>query len=142
ELSPHSQPIHVLAPDGSTVLVFANGNPVPPSFSPPVTTLNGMAIYFNPQDSRAFRFSRPVRAFGISVVWGSLYNPNGISIVAYDFYGYVIGAAIAQTNNSITGPFTTSGGPNYEGFLGFTSSVPVYSVSFGGLEGSVWYDNA
>lgn len=142
EFLPATQPTNVFAPDGTTRLTLANANPIPSSFFPTVTTLDGMGIYFNPQAERAFEFSTPINTFGISLVWGSIYNPEGVSVIAFDNDGLLVGQVTIFPIDALSEPFPTSGGDTYEGFLGFQSSTPIYSIRFSQLDGSVWYDNA
>ena len=129
----------LLGPDGSTVIPFVLANPTAASIFPPLATISNGCIYFNPQASRAFVFTVPITSFGISIVWGSYYNPAGIGMLLYDAEDNLISEVRTTTADSLSGPFV---GTNYEGFLGVVSDTPIASLRFDHVEGSVFFDNA
>ncbi len=149
ELLAAGQPTNVLSADGQVVLTLAQSNPLPDSFFPPVTTLAGSGIYFNfaPQPKGEFVFPNGQQAFGISLVWAAgiapnLYNPRGIGLEVYDAQDDLIGSVFVRKSQALAGPWFTTGGETYEGFLGFITTEKAASVRFVQLGGSVWYDNA
>ncbi|MCW1913056.1 PEP-CTERM sorting domain-containing protein [Luteolibacter sp. GHJ8] len=136
-----TQHIQVSDPGGSITIPFALANPLPASAVPPATTLSGTVIYFNPQGAKAFEFTPQVSAFGISIIWSPTQNPDGVGLELFDSNGGLLATVTTNVADSLSGPFTTSAGDTYEGFLGFTSDTPVSSIRFNHLEGSIMFDN-
>jgi MYXO-CTERM domain-containing protein len=137
-----TQHVEVSAPDGSMTIPLALANPLPPSAVAPTTSLSGTAIYFNPQNSKAFEFMSQVYAFGISIIWSPVQNPAGVGLELFDSSGILLATVTTTVADSVVGPFTTSAGNTYEGFLGFKSDTPVSFLRINQEEGSVLFDNA
>jgi hypothetical protein len=130
------------APDGSMTIPLALANPLPPAAVSPVTSLSGTAVYFNPQGSSAFQFASQVYAFGISMIWSPVQNPAGVGLELFDSNGALVATLTTTVADSVAGPFTTSAGNTYEGFLGFRSDTPISFLRVNQMEGSVFFDNA